>query len=269
MTCVAVSEDGRWVVSGSRDGTAVVWEVVCQEPSVRTKGLFSSILSAASGRPASVPARLTYKYTLSGGHDDALTSCDLCSVQQVGATASLDGTACLFSLEKGSLIAALQYDEDDDDGTSTTRVITLIKILPSGKIFSYCGDSKTLYLHSLDGTMICKAHDSEVSLGKQRKGHETTNTGDTRPAEKGGDAHITTVVVAWDQRLLVTGSSDGLLRFWSLEDLATRGEFQTLHRSAIRGLALACNNRQLLVGFSNGNLTVYPLLFSCAADHQQ
>ncbi len=257
------------MVSGSLDGTAVVWEVVCQEPSVRTKGLFSSILSAASGRPTAVPVRLTYKYTLSGGHDDALTSCDLCSVQLVGATASLDGTACLFSLEKGSLIAALQYDEDDDgldddnDGTST-RVITLIKILPSGKIFSYCGDSKTLYLHSLDGTMICKAHDSEISLGKQRKGQETTtNTG---PVEKGGDAHITTVVVAWDQRLLVTGSSDGLLRFWSLEDLTTRGEFQTPHRSAIRGLALACNNRQLLVGFSNGNLTVYPLLFSCAAD---
>lgn len=272
MTCLSLSSDGTAILTGSKDTTLIVWNV--QLPETRQQGLFSSIFSS---RELPLP-RLIYKFTLVG-HDDVVTCCDFsaevrtmmhCVASQwvsnsmqlnLCASGSNDGTALVFDLATGSIIASLDYGCDPVD---SLHAITHIKLITdqhisgsdgrrAGKVFSYCGEHNTLHLHALDGRVLAVRQDVHLPDNLDETSHTTP--------------FFTSMAFSCNGRYGVSGRSDGVITIWNLDDLSVRDSMDmgqqrgdkgpTLPES-ITSLALF-DDRLLLVGLKSGLLKTFPL----------
>jgi len=85
-----VSEDGRWLVTGSRDTTAILWE-----------------LEMTQGGPSLRKRDILY------GHDGELTSVAVSSEYDMVLTGSLDGTCIVHSLRTATYIRTLKLSSDN------------------------------------------------------------------------------------------------------------------------------------------------------------
>ena len=77
VTAVAVSRDGRWLVTGSWDNTARLWDLTAAEPQTTARVL--------------------------GGHEDIVTAVAISPAGRWLVTGSLDKTARLWPLTIGDL----------------------------------------------------------------------------------------------------------------------------------------------------------------------
>ena len=91
ITCLSLSSDYRntWLVSGSRDCTVMIWEVV---------------LERESNPVTEIPL-----FTLFG-HDDSVTSVRVCPTLNIVASGSDDGTIILHTLREGTYIRSIVVD---------------------------------------------------------------------------------------------------------------------------------------------------------------
>ena len=90
VTCVAVSSDGGTAVSGSRDTTVVIWDVVAAERNSKGK----------QKGPTALPMRDTPRHVLSG-HTDAVVCVALSTELDVVISGSADGVLLFHTLLNG------------------------------------------------------------------------------------------------------------------------------------------------------------------------
>jgi WD40 repeat protein len=289
VTCLAFSNDGRHLITGSRDATLIVWEL--DRADLKQQGGGGLLSSIFGGSRVPLP-RMEFKYSLRL-HDTEVTCCDISSELGLCASGSSDGTAILYNLQNGILVANLVYDEEDS--LSPLRVITLIKIVNSSKIISYCGERQVLYLHAADGTLLFKINEQTLVnsyADKEQKEEDamatpvgptsqqqlqqlqqqTNNMSSSIPPSAMTDAEvylgednervmgfIKTMVVTSDGRYMIAGRNDGRVCIWGIEDTQLILKDCVRLEAPVASLGLLSDGRYLLVGLKNGFLKVYPL----------
>ena len=132
VTCVAISVDGEVFVSGSRDTTVLVWEILPGGP----KG-------ATGTRVHDSPRYILY------GHSDDVT----CVVVDVGCdvvlSGSKDGSCILHNLKDGTYLRSLYHP--------TRCAIDLVAISSLGHVVFYSGEDSTVFVHTLNGDFVASA----------------------------------------------------------------------------------------------------------------
>ena len=193
---VAISSDGKYLLTGSRDTTARYWDL--------ETGQIIKVLK---------------------GHTHTVHSVAISSDGKYALTGSDDNTARLWDLETGKTIKVLK---------GHTGGIQSVAISPNGKYAltgSYDDTARYWDLETGNTIKVLTGHTSWVkSVAFSPKGkHALTgswdntarlwdlDTGETIKVLEGHTSYITSVAISPDGKYALTGSRDTTARYWDLE----------------------------------------------------
>eukprot|EP00850_Spirogloea_muscicola_P002042 SM000007S21002 [mRNA] locus=s7:1425419:1443445:- [translate_table: standard] len=130
VTCLSVASDARFVVTGSRDTTVIVWEANAGAP--------------LGGRPiVDKPMRVLT------GHADAVTAVTACAELDLVASGSRDATCAVHTLRHGRYLFALRHPS----GSPVDHLV----ISPCGIIAMYSHDDLVLRCCTLQGRWLAQS----------------------------------------------------------------------------------------------------------------
>ncbi|XP_019471754.1 LOW QUALITY PROTEIN: neurobeachin-like protein 2 [Meleagris gallopavo] len=148
VTCLALDLCGIYLISGSRDTTCMVWQVMQQ-------GGFSSGL-------APKPIQVLY------GHDDEVTCVAISTELDMAVSGSKDGTIIIHTIQRGLFMKSLRPPGE----SSLPAAITHLAVGPEGQIVTQTAvgeraslkDKFTLHLYSVNGKHLASVPlDQEVT----------------------------------------------------------------------------------------------------------
>lgn len=109
ITCLATDSCGMYLVTGSRDCTAVVWSISNTNLTQNSVGILTQSPEAPNMLPLSAhnifapqPLRTLY------GHDQAVTSVAIKTDLDLAVSGSLDGQVNMYCIESGQLVRSLR-----------------------------------------------------------------------------------------------------------------------------------------------------------------
>eukprot|EP00850_Spirogloea_muscicola_P002934 SM000011S19112 [mRNA] locus=s11:883394:901254:- [translate_table: standard] len=130
VTCLSVASDARFVITGSRDTTVIVWEANAGAP--------------LGGRPiVDKPMRVLT------GHADAVTAVTACAELDLVASGSRDATCAVHTLRHGRYLFALRHPS----GSPVDHLV----ISPCGIIAMYSHDDLVLRCCTLQGRWLAQS----------------------------------------------------------------------------------------------------------------
>lgn len=146
VTCIALSDDGRRLISGSRDTTVMCWDINCEKQT--PSSLQNIFTNTESGFRAVKPARHVLY-----GHSQAITAVAIDQNHDVIVSTSLDGTFVIHTAISGAFVRIvsafdtlspsmriLQYEHDILKVCVTQRaqIIIYVEKLGTDQPFSVC-----------------------------------------------------------------------------------------------------------------------------------
>lgn len=123
VTCLALGADGRTFVTGSKDTTILVWEIL--------------YIKGSPSRVAEKPKHILY------GHNDDVTCVAVDIGLDVCVSGSNDGTCIIHNLRQGDYVRSLYHPKD--------LPITLVAISTLGHVVFYSQADRLLYLYNING----------------------------------------------------------------------------------------------------------------------
>jgi WD40 repeat protein len=244
---VAFSPDGRWVVSGSADGTARVWDAESGEQLRVLHGHEDAVESAAFSPDASRVVTSSDDGTariwaadsgeelrLLRGHEDDVRSAAFSPDGSRIVTASDDGTARIWDADSGEELRVLRGDEDwvfsaafSPDGS---LVVTAGNDTPRGRttpgtvrVWDATTGEEVLMLRGPEGQIRSAVFSPDGSRvvtgsgdGKTRGAAEIwdVESGEEIQVLRGHSAWVECAACSPDGRRVVTASGDGTARIW-------------------------------------------------------
>jgi WD40 repeat protein/serine/threonine protein kinase len=238
------SPDGRWIVTGSWDNSAKIWDVATGQAVVKLDGghtafintaVFSpdgrfvltasddgtaklwEIVPAGEGAPATATVVKTFN-----GHEDRVRFATFSRDGRQIVTTSSDKTARLWDAQSGEIV----------------RVFTGHQWAVLSAAFSP------------DGTqLITGSEDNAAKLW-------TVATGECERTLAGHTAPVASVAFAPDGRRVLTGSQDQAAKLW---DSQTGKEILTLsrHTEDVTSVAFSPDGRQVLTGSRDGTAVIW------------
>ncbi len=259
ITAVAISHDSRWLVTGSADTTARLWD-----------------LSAAD--PAADPVVLR-------GHESGISAIAISHDNRWLVTGSLDYTVRLWDLSAADPaaeplvlrshfhpITAIAVSTDDHWLVTADGLLYAGGMLHMGQL----GEGWAVYLWDLTAAdpsaepIALGGHSSGVSAvaispdnrwlvtASDLQGDHTARLWDLSAADpaaqsivlRGHDEPIATVAISPDSRWLLTGSEDATARLWDLAaaDPAAAPVVLRGHESGIESIAIGPGSRWVVTG---------------------
>jgi DNA-binding beta-propeller fold protein YncE len=237
VSSVAVTPDGKYIVSGSWDNTVRVWELATGKEVRRFTGHESSVWSVAVTPDG--------KYVVSGSRDKTVRLWDLATGKEVrrltghdhvvwsvavtpdgkyAVSGSRDKTVRLWDLATGKEVWRL---------TGHEWGVRSVAVTPDGKYVVSGSEDKTVRLW-------------DVATGQEVRrftGHEDD---------------VTSVAVMPDGQYVVSGSGDGTVRLW---DLATGQEVRrfTGHQWGVRSVAVTPDGQYVVSGSLDKTVRLWDL----------
>jgi len=237
VTSVAVTPDGRRIVSGSEDNTVVVWDLEA--------GTLIHRLSGHRGRVTSVAVTPDGRHTVSG---------------------SLDNTVAVWDLEAGTLIHQLKGHQDrvnsvavSPDGLrivsgSEDNTVAVWDLEAGTQIHQLAGHQAgvTSVAASPDGRLIVSGSwDKAVAVWDLEGGTQVHRL-------TGHQAGVTSVALSPDGRLIVSGSVDNTAAVWDLE-AGTLIHQLSGHQGSVRSVAVSPDGRLIVSGSDDKTAAVWDL----------
>ncbi|NOT57134.1 MAG: hypothetical protein HOP18_21240 [Deltaproteobacteria bacterium] len=213
---VAISPDGRYVVSGSRDNTARVWELttgqeltrMTHEKMVNTVAVSPDsryVVSGSSDNTARVWELTTGKEIARMTHDKLVEIVAVSPDSRYVMSGSWDNTARVWELATGQEIARMTHDE----------WVNIVTASPNN-------------LYAVSGSDDNTARVWELTTGKE-------------VARMTHDQRVRTVAVSPDSHSAVSGSHDNTARVW---ELTTGQEVARLtHDRPVTAVAMSLDGR--------------------------
>ncbi|GAM18020.1 hypothetical protein SAMD00019534_011950 [Acytostelium subglobosum LB1] len=199
VTCVAWSDEGQTLITGSRDTTLMLWNLIAHRG------------SSSTSRFDNVPTHILY------GHDDEITCVDLNVELDICLSGSKDGTCIIHNLGRGEYVRSICLPKQ----SSVNQCI----ISNQGHIVIYSQDDLMIYLYSINGQLLSSVEthgklnsmivskDSEYLITGGDKGTVVIRTlYNLKFAYKlSFDSAIHSLAMSNDQRHLMVGLEDGRL----------------------------------------------------------
>jgi len=252
ILAVAISPDGHWLVTGSTDGTARLWD-----------------LSASD--PAAAPVVLR-------GHEDGVWAVTISPNGHWLVTGSRDGTARLWDLSAPDPAATPVVLRGHEGAISAVAISPDGHRLVTG---SYDGTARLWDLSTPDpaaAPVVLRGHEGDVlAIAISPDGHWlVTGSGDgtarlwdlsasdpaTAPVVlRGHENWIAAVAISPDGHWLATGSGDGTARLWDLtaSDPAATPVVLDGHENAIGAVAISRDGHWLVTGSGDGTARLWDL----------
>ena len=272
VTCIAQSETGDFVVTGSKDATVIVWanhqfvDRKRPEEGAVSAGLSAglSAISAMTGQTVAVPSgaggsggggggagskshqrRSAQHFELLlcdrprhvlYGHDDEVSCVWVSSQFDLVASGGRDGSILLHTLRSGRYTRTIP-PPTTLSSTSTPSAVRFLFLTVHGTLVAYWLQSSTLATFSINGRLL---HSTQV-----------------------GD-RLFALLLTPNGQFVLGGGEEGVVRVWRVSDLV---QVQQLGGSSSGGEAAACirclcltaNEQHLLVGTSRGGMLIYAL----------
>jgi len=223
VTCLAL--DGRTLVTGSRDTTLMVWDVLSKtvtNSSINSLSSSNTIQNVDNTNVIAneVPLHILY------GHDDEVTYVAVSVELDICVSGSIDGTCILHNLRRGQYVRTLCLPKSSP--------IRMVSIAPpwgssggSGYIIVYSQADLTLYLFSINGRLLRSADE-----------HERLN-------------HM---IITRDGEFIITGGEKGSVVLRHLHNLKFAHKFSV--QNVVCSLVITPDEKHLHVGLDNGKLLI-------------
>jgi WD40 repeat protein len=236
VTCVAISEVGDYIVTGSKDTTTIVWQVADYVIDMVSHPIFAAM---GAGGPAAASAAASAAaagdlYLLESplhvlyGHDDEVSCVSVSSDLNTVVSGSRDGTIMVHALRSGRYTRTIT---PPDRGA-----IRWVGISTQGTIISYSLLDLMLHAYTINGDVIGSADTGE---------------------------RLYCIHFSSDGEFLLCGGDRKQLSFYRLHPGGAHA-LQCVHRlpstdATIRSIVLTPEEQHILVGTGTGKLYVYGL----------
>ncbi|MDW8277708.1 MAG: NACHT domain-containing protein, partial [Anaerolineales bacterium] len=274
VTSVAFSPDGRYVVSGSYDGTARVWETSGGREIARMmhEGGVTSVTFSPDGRYVVSGSNdgTARVWEASGGreiarmtHEIGVTSVAFSPDGHYVVSGSWDGTARVWEASGGREIARMTHENE----------VTSVAFSPDGRyVVSGSVDGAVRLWEAAGGREIARMmHDDEVtSVAFSPDGRYVVSgsyDGTARVWETSGgreiarmmhEGGVTSVTFSPDGRYVVSGSNDGTARVW--EASGGREIARMTHEIGVTSVAFSPDGHYVVSGSEDGTARVWEVL---------
>ena len=237
VTSVALTPDGKTLVSGSGDKTIKVWNLETVGKPRTLAGHQDGVTSVALTPDGKTLVSGSYDQSIKvwdlatggeprtlSGHHTFVTSVALTPDGKTLVSGSDDGVIKVWNLETKVKPRTL---------TGHQTFVTSVALTPDGKTLVSGSDDKTIKVWNLE-------------------------TGGPPLTLTGHQTFVTSVALTPDGRMLASSSDDGVIKIWNLE---TRGEPRTLtgRQSVVTSVALTPDGKTLVYGSDDRTIKVWNL----------
>jgi WD40 repeat protein/serine/threonine protein kinase len=278
VSSVAFSPDGQWIVTGSYDHTAKIWEAATGKELHTLKGQKAQVNSAAFSPDG--------RWIVSGGHDGTAKVWDATSGQRLVTlkghrsqvtsaafspdgqrivTGSADQTARVWDAATGRELFSLSGHSNAvwsvafaPDG----RRIATAGLDQTAKIWDANGGTELLTLRGHSDRINCVAFSADGQRIVTGSADQTTRVWDAGTGNEvvtihGHSGEVSCVAISPDSQRIVTGSSDDqTARVW---EAASGKELLTLkgHSARVESVAFSPDGRWIVTGSDDGTAKLW------------
>jgi small GTP-binding protein len=236
---MAITPDGKTVVSGSYDNTLRVWDL--------ETGQCRATFEGHTGAVRGIAVTPDGKTVVSGSDDNTLKVWNIesgkCLATFGGHQGVIGGVAITpdgKTVVSGSIDRTLVWDIESNECLASFNVDFSLAAVPA--MFAITPDGKKV---------VSGMYDKCVNVWNLESGHHLR-------AFKGHQEAIGGVTITPDGRTVVSGSDDQTLKVWDLETGQCRATFEG-HTGAVRGIAVTPDGKTVVSGSSDNTLRVWEL----------
>ena len=263
LQTVAMSGDGRWLTTGSEDGTARLWNLSRKNPpsnavnAAQSDEFHSTILAGHTGAVWVSAFSGDGHWLVTAGQDTAARLWDLTAANPQSDPIVLAGhTAAINAVAFGSDAHWLATASND----KTTRLWNLKSGKPAEMPLVLAGHEADVdaLAFSDDGRWLATGGDDHTARLWDLQASEPAE----RPLVLRGHAQaLLALAVSPDSRWLVTASADRTARLWDLSasDIPDSAVTLSGHEDAINAVAISSNSRRLFTASFDGTVRIWPL----------
>ncbi len=268
VTSVAFSNNDSLIVTGSRDGTAIIWNAITGNSTRRLRGHKSYVISGAFSNNDSLIVTGSWDNTAiiwdakTGdtirtlrGHKSFVTSVAFSNNDSLIVTDSWDKTAIIWDAQTGDTIRTLRGHTSVVTSVAFSNNDSLIVTGSrdkTAKIWNAkTGDSiRTLRGHKNDVNSVAFSNNDSLIVTGSRDDTAIiwdAKTGDTIRTLRGHTSVVTSVAFSNNDSLIVTGSWDKTAIIW---DAKTGYSIRTLrgHKDDVTSVAFSNNDSLIVTG---------------------
>ena len=279
LYCVAISADGRLIVTGHDDGTFKQWNAESGEPvRVGVKAHNDSVTCLAISNDGSTIVTGSKDKTLrlwsvkNGtpkgmpmNHEDAVTCVAICEGGSMIVSGSKDNTVCRWDIETTAMIGkpmhghknwvrCVSVDKDGKMIVSGSRDKTLFRWdAETGKQIGepMCGHSQAVLCVAISscGKMIVSG-----SWDHTLQTWDTTNGKPMGEPFQGHTEPVTSVRFAEESKIIVSGSQDGTIRRWRTVSSMQTCELTRRSEEKVRHIVFSDDGRRFVSCSTNGTI---------------